>query len=64
MWIRVYPIEKRTLTLKMVEKVVFPLKPNFNIIYPNEENVFTVPNHKKKGDCYVNPCLSQSTNEH
>ena len=29
------------------------------IIYPNEENVFVVPNHEKKGDYYVNPCQSQ-----
>ena len=36
---------------------------SFNIIYPNEENVIMVPNHEKKGDCYVIPCLSESMNE-
>ena len=30
-----------------------------NVIYPNEENVFIVPNHEKKGDHYMYPCLSQ-----
>ena len=26
-------------------------------MYPNEKNVFMVPNHKKKGDYYKNLCL-------
>ena len=34
-----------------------------NVIYPNEENEFMVPNHKNKGDYYVNLWLSLLTNE-
>ena len=29
-----------------------------NIVYPDEENAFMVPNHEKKGDYYANPSLS------
>ena len=58
------PIEKKTLTLKMVKKMFFLWNQNFNSIYPKEENMFIVPNLEKKGDYYVNPCLSKSTNEH
>ena len=47
-------IERRTLILKMVEREVFLMKSKFNISYPNEENVFMVPYHEKKGDYYVN----------
>ena len=36
----------------------------FNIIYPNDENVFLVPNYEKKEDYYVNPYFSQLTDEH
>ena len=36
---------------------------SINIIYPNKENMFMVPNHEKKRYYYVNPYLSQSTNE-
>ena len=64
MWIRVYQIEKWTLILKMVERDVFFWNQRLNIIYPNEENVLMVPNHKRKGDYYVNLCLSKSMNEH
>ena len=37
---------------------VFLIKPKYQFIYPNEENVFVVPNHEKKGDYYKSPCLS------
>ena len=53
------PINRRTLIPKMVEREVFLWNQSTNIIYPNEENVFLVPNHDKKGDYYVNPYLSQ-----
>ena len=32
---------------------------SINTIYPNEENVITVPNHKMNGDYDVNPSLCQ-----
>ena len=38
----------------------FLVKPKHQFIYPNEENQFMVPNHQKKGDYFVNPCLSSS----
>ena len=41
----------------MEEKKAFLQNENSNIIYSNEENVFKVPNHEKKGDYNVNPCL-------
>ena len=50
------PIERQISILKMVKKEVFLIKPNHHIIYPNEENVFMVPNHENKGDYYMNPC--------
>ena len=63
MWICVYPIEKQTLVQKMVERDVFLMNQSMNIIYPNEDNAFVVPNHERKGDYYVNPWFSQLTNE-
>ena len=36
---------------------------SINIIYPNVENVFVVPNQQKKGDYRVNLCYSQFTDE-
>ena len=53
-------INARALILKMVEKEVFFMKPSINIVYPNKENVFMMPNHEKKGDYYVNLYLSKS----
>ena len=44
---------------KIGNREVFLMKPSINIINPNEKNVLMMPNHEKKGDCYVNPCLSQ-----
>ena len=50
--------ERQTLFLQKFEREVFFLNQSINIIYPNGENVFTAPNHKTKGDYYLNPCLS------
>ena len=36
---------------------------SINTVYPNEENVFIVPNQQIKGDYDVNLCLSQSKNK-
>ena len=35
------------------------MKPKHQIINLKEENVFMMPNHEKKGDYYVNRCLTQ-----
>ena len=53
------PIERWTSFLKMVEKQVFHMNQSTEIIYPNEENMFMVPNNENNGDYYVNPFLSQ-----
>ena len=47
----------------MVGNENFLMKPKHNVIYPNEENVFVVPNHEKKRDNYINPFLSQLIDE-
>ena len=64
MWTYVYPIEKQTLILKMIERGVFFCNKRLNIVYPNEENVLMLPNHERKGDYYVNLCSSKSIIEH
>ena len=46
-----------------MEREAFLMKPKINVIHPKGENEFIVPNIKKNGDYYVNPCLSQLTNE-
>ena len=51
-------IDQRTLILKVVEGDVFLMKPKHQSIYSSEWNEFVVPNHKKKGDYYVNQSLS------
>ena len=56
-------IGKWTLTLKMIEKDVFHKKPKHQFIYPTMTSEFVVHNHYKKGDYYVNVCLSQLKNE-
>ena len=53
------PIKRRTSILKMIEREVFPIKPKHQYHLSLWRNVFTVPNHEKKGNCYVNRCLSQ-----
>ena len=58
------PINKRTLIVrKIVGRKAFLMKLMRLVIYPNEENVFIVPNHGKKGDSYMHPYLSQLMNE-
>ena len=52
-WIHVYR------NWKMGQREVFLFKPKHRFIYPNRWNEFVVPNHKKKGEYYVNPRLSQ-----
>ena len=47
----------------MVEIEAFILNQSINIISPNEEIAFMVPNHERKGDYYVNPGLSQVKGE-
>ena len=44
-------------------KKSFLNKQSINVICPNEENKFMVPNQENKRDYFVNPCLSQLTNE-
>ena len=48
---------------KWLEEKLFLRNQRINVIYLNEENEFIVPNHKKKGDCFKNPYLSQLTNK-
>ena len=48
---------------KNMEGEAFLRNQSIDIIYANEENVFMVPNHEKKGCYYVNPCLSQLKDE-
>ena len=50
--------QRRRFILKMVKRDVFLWKQSPNIIYPNKENMLMVPNNEKKGDYYVNLCLS------
>ena len=64
MWICVYTIEKWTLILKMVERDVFFMKPKLQYHLSQREECVCVPNHEKKGDYYVNLCLSKSMNEY
>ena len=48
---------------KMVGSKVFFMKLKHQFIYPNEVKDFMVPNYEKSRDYYVNPCLSQMTDE-
>ena len=58
MWIRVYPNWKMNLDSKKWWVECFLRNQNINVIYPNTANEYLMPNHEKKRDCYVNPCLS------
>ena len=49
---------------KWWEKKLFLQNQNINVIYPKEENEFTVPNDQKKGDYYMNLFLSKLTSRH
>ena len=63
-WIRVCPKWQTNFNSKKWLKVKFFLwSRTINIIYPNEENVLMLPNNEKKGDYYMNPYLSQLTDE-
>ena len=64
MWIHVYPNWKMNFNSKNGNKRSFSYETKASIIiYPNEENVFMMANHKKKGNYFVNPCLSQLKDE-
>ena len=57
-------IDERTSIPKNGEKKSFSYETKVIIsFYPNKENDFMVPNLEKKGDYYVNPSLSELTNE-
>ena len=43
---------------KLWEPKLFKWNQSLNLIYPNEENEFVVPNHENKRDYYMNLCLS------
>ena len=45
----------------MGEDKLFLWNQRINIIYPNEENMFMVPNHNNNEDYYENPCLPYLT---
>ena len=51
------PINEWTLTLKNYGKRSFHMKAKHQYHLSNKENDFMVPNHEKKWDYYVNPCL-------
>ena len=40
-----------------MESEVFLMKPKHQFVYPSKEIAFMVPNHEKKRDYYMNPCL-------
>ena len=64
MWISIDHSQKMSFnSKKWLEKKLFLWKQSINIIYPNEKNEFMIPNHEKKGDYYVNPCLSKLVSE-
>ena len=58
------PIERQTLVFKMVEREVFFFETNASISVILMRRMFMVPNHEIRGDYYVNPCLSKSTNKY
>ena len=48
----------QTLILNKIVRIkAFLAKPGFKIVYPNEKNLYLVPNHKKNRDYYNNPHL-------
>ena len=47
----------------MAESEVLLIKPKHQFVYPKKEIVFMVPNHEKKGDYYMNPCLPHLIDE-
>ena len=63
-WIYVYLSWQMNFdSKKLWEEKFFLWNQSTKIIYPNKENEFIVPNHKKKADYYANKCLSQLTDK-
>ena len=58
------PLKDELQFQKWQNEKFFSQNQSINVLYPIEENVFMVPNHENKGDYYVNPCLSKSTDIH
>ena len=56
-------VKRLALFQKLVERDVFLIKLKQQFIYPHKENALMVPNHVKKGDYCVNPCLSHLADE-
>ena len=48
---------------KWSKEKLFLSNQSIDVIYPNEENEFMIPNHEKKVHYYVNPRLSKLTNK-
>ena len=63
MWIHVYLIQKQTSILKMVRQQVFLMKPKWQYHLSQWGECDYGAQSWKKGDCYVNPCLSQFKDE-
>ena len=63
-WICVCPSWQTNFNSKKGQnEKLFLRNQSINVIHINKENEFVVPNLKKKGDYYVNPCLSHLANE-
>ena len=58
LWICVYPNWKVNSNSKNCSKINFSYEAKASIPLSQWGNEFVVPNHQKKGDYYVNPCLS------
>ena len=58
-----YPNWKTNFNSKNSGKRTFSYKTKASNIYPNKKKMFMAPNHERKEDYYVNPCLSQLKNE-
>ena len=52
-------IERQTSIQKMVIREVILLKPKHQSYLSQRGEFVMTPNHEKKEDYYVNPCLSQ-----
>ena len=58
-WIRLCPSWRTNFDYKKWRKEKLLLwNQSINVIYPNKENEFKVPNQEKKWNYYKNPCLS------
>ena len=63
-WIRIYLIWQMNFdSKKWWDEKFFLWNQSINVINPNEENEFMVTNHEENRDYYLNPYLSQFTNE-